>query len=29
MLGWAVPRGAYYAHGFNETLLVVVRARAW
>jgi CubicO group peptidase (beta-lactamase class C family) len=28
MLGSAVPRNAYYAHGFNETLLVVVPGRS-
>jgi hypothetical protein len=28
MLGSAVPNDAYYAHGFNETLLVVVPGRS-
>jgi hypothetical protein len=28
MLGSAVPRNAYYAHGFKETLLVVVPDRS-
>jgi hypothetical protein len=28
MLGSAVPRNAYYAHGFKETLLVVVPGRS-